>query len=55
MREGATELVDGFFLDENDRMALRNLVEGGTEVIIQPVAQSPTVRVDAALLRGAGR
>ena len=55
MHEGATELVDGFFLDENDRSALRNLLEDGTEIIIQPVTQSPMVRVDSALLRGAGQ
>jgi mannose/fructose/N-acetylgalactosamine-specific phosphotransferase system component IIB len=55
LREGATELVDGFFLDKGDRSALWNLVESGTKVIIQPVSRSPEVRVDFDLLRGADR
>ncbi len=55
MHEGATEIVDGFFLDERDRSALLSLVEDGTRVIIQPVAQSSTVTVDSALLQGTDR
>jgi mannose/fructose/N-acetylgalactosamine-specific phosphotransferase system component IIB len=55
MRDGSTEILDGFFLDESDRSALRNLIESGTEVVIQPVAQSTPVTVDAALLRGSDR
>jgi mannose/fructose/N-acetylgalactosamine-specific phosphotransferase system component IIB len=55
MHEGATEIVHGFFLDETDRSALRGLVEDGTKVVIQPVAQSTTITVDSALLRGTDR
>jgi len=55
MHEGATEIVDGFFLDEADRSALRSLIDDGTSVVIQPVAQSRTITVDSALLRRTGR
>jgi mannose/fructose/N-acetylgalactosamine-specific phosphotransferase system component IIB len=37
-RAGAThEVVPGFFLDEEDRRALRSLLHAGVEVVIQPV------------------
>lgn len=49
-REGARELVDGVFLDEPDRQALRELIRQGTEVVIQPVAQASGLTVDEALL-----
>ena len=55
MHEGAIEFVDGFFLDEVDRLALRRLVEDGTRVIIQAVSQSNPVTVDSALLQRADR
>ncbi|RKZ18491.1 hypothetical protein DRQ53_00190 [bacterium] len=51
-REGASELVNGVFLDSIDRAALVDLIEAGTEVIIQPLPRSRTIEVDLALLEG---
>jgi mannose/fructose/N-acetylgalactosamine-specific phosphotransferase system component IIB len=53
-REDADELVDGIFLDREDRDALRALLRQGTRVVIQPVAQSAVVTVDDTMLAGAG-
>lgn len=51
-REGAHELVPGFFLDDEDRRALRMLLESGVEVFIQPVAASAKQTLGASMLEG---
>lgn len=50
LRAGATELVAGVFLDPEDRAALGQLLDAGTEVFIQPVARSSRTPVDRSLL-----
>jgi mannose/fructose/N-acetylgalactosamine-specific phosphotransferase system component IIB len=49
-REGAREIAPGFFLDAEDRGALRSLLDAGVEVVIQPVASAAVRQVTAEML-----
>lgn len=54
-REGTRELWPGFFLDEEDRLALRELVALGVEVVVQSVPGNEAVAASPALEREEGR
>ena len=48
--EGAREIAPGFFLDDDDRRALRALMDSGVEVFIQPVAASASRELRPSML-----
>lgn len=51
-REGAREIVPGFFLDAADQNALRALMDSGVEVFIQAVAASASQALRGSMLDG---
>jgi mannose/fructose/N-acetylgalactosamine-specific phosphotransferase system component IIB len=53
-REGAQEIAPGFFLDFDDRQALRDVVEAGAEVFIQPVSASASKPLRLSMLDEGG-